>query len=102
MPSLSFLTDVPSPKTALRTRVSQGLFAALYACWKFSETGVSPLPATVLTATTRGSFCEYWLLARSERETTSPSLASTSTWALFDIIQLKKLQACAAFLESFE
>src|SRR6476620_9575015 len=87
--------------TALRTRVSQGLPGALNACWKFSATGVSPLAATSLIVTSRGSLSEYLLLERSERDTTSLFLASTSTWASSDIIQLRKFQACAAFLESF-
>ena len=40
MASLSASTDDPSPKTALRNRVTQGLLGALKACWKFSATGV--------------------------------------------------------------
>jgi hypothetical protein len=43
----------------------------LNACWKFSATGVSPLPATWLMVTSRGSAEAYLFDARSERETTS-------------------------------
>ena len=45
---------------------------------------------------------EYSLFARSERETTSLSLASTPTWASSDIIQLRKFHGLRRLLESFE
>ena len=64
--SLSASTvSVPS-RTALRTSVSHGLPGALNACWKFSATGVSPLPATSLIVTRRGSFVGV-LVAREVR-----------------------------------
>src|SRR4051794_14835611 len=99
---LSASIEEPSPRTAWRTRESQGLFGALNACWKLSATGVSPLPATSLMVTTLGSVLEYWLLARSPRETTSLPLASTPTCASSDISHDRKFHAWAEFLESFD
>jgi hypothetical protein len=42
------------------------------------------------------------LPVRSERETTSLFLASTSTWACSDTSQLRKFQAWGALAESLE
>src|SRR5918999_1695646 len=48
-------------------------------------------------SSTRGSFDEYWLAARSVRATTSLFLASTSTCASSDSVHDTKFQAASGF-----
>src|SRR5690606_29993260 len=100
--SLFLSRSAPVPSTASRTSVSHGLLVALNACWKLIATGVSPAAATSLIVTRRGSDTAYLLSARSERDTTSRFLPSTSTCASSDISQDRKFQACGAFSESLE
>ena len=75
MASLSASIEDPSPKMALRNRVTHGLPAALNACWKFRATGVwlSGAAATWLMILTRGSVA-YLFSARSLRETVAVAL----------------------------
>ena len=64
--SLSASTLLGSPNTASRVRTSHGPFGSLKVWPKFLASGVTPLPATWLIATTRGSAAAYLLLARSD------------------------------------